>query len=206
MKRSPLPLPIVAAAAVVLLALLGFGYWRSAGSREAAPPASGAAEPGGRFDLVATDGRRVTDETFRGQWELVYFGYTHCPDVCPTTLSAIGAALDRLGRRADSVQPLFITVDPMRDTELVLADYVGHFGGRILGLTGTPAEIDKVAHEFGVSVTKHRAGDGAQDYSVDHSAALFVMDPKGRFAGTLGTQDSGAQIARRLAALISSTS
>jgi protein SCO1/2 len=206
MKRSHLPLLIVAAGAVVLLALLGFGYWRSAGSREAAPQASGAPAPGGPFDLVATDGRRVTDETFRGQWELVYFGYTHCPDVCPTTLSAVAEALDELGRRADSVQPLFITVDPARDTELVLADYVGHFGGRILGLTGTPAEIDKVAHEFGVFVTKHRTGDGAEDYSVDHSASLFVMDPKGRFAGTLGTQTSGAQIAQRLAALISSTS
>jgi protein SCO1 len=148
-------------------------------------PASRAATSsvtiGGPFSLTAPDGTTVTDQTYRGKWLLVYFGYTFCPNTCPTTLLEIAAALKRLGPDAAKVQPIFITVDPKRDTPDVLAKYLQSFDPRIVGLTGTPAQIAAVAKEYGVYYVPHQSGEGANDYLIDHSTYLYVMDPQGQF-------------------------
>src|SRR6266446_7445446 len=103
---------------------------------------SSSGQIGGPFTLVATDGKTVTDQTYRGKWLFIYFGYTFCPDACPTALSNIGIALEKLGSEADKIQPLFITVDPKRDTLEVMADYLKSFDPRIVGLTGSQAQTD----------------------------------------------------------------
>src|SRR5215510_4176441 len=115
--------------------------------------------------LVDGDGRQVTDQTFRGKWTLVFFGYTHCPDVCPTTLSDIAQALDQLGPLSSQIQPLFVTVDPERDDPATMRDYTQAFGTRILGLTGSPAQIAAIAKAYHVYYAKHPEGT---DYSMDH--------------------------------------
>ena len=144
-----------------------------------------AAAPGGPFSLVDHTGKRVSDQTFRGSFLLVFFGYTYCPDFCPTTLHAIAFAMDSLGEKASQVRPLFISVDPERDTPKVLASYVGAFEHRIVGLTGTPEEIGKVADEYRVYFAKSRTGRpgdrDASHYTVDHSAFTYLMGPDGKY-------------------------
>jgi protein SCO1 len=118
---------------------------------------------GGPFSLTAPDGTTVTDQTYRGKWLAVYFGYIFCPSSCPTTLLEIAAALEKLGPYAAKVQPIFITVDPKRDTPDVMAKYTQSFDPRIVGLTGTPAQIAAVAKEYGVYYVPHQSGEGAND-------------------------------------------
>lgn len=161
---------------------------------------------GGPFTLTASDGRPVTDRSFLGKWLLIYFGYTYCPDVCPTTLNQIGEALSRLGTLADQVTPIFITIDPARDTPRVMGRYVKSFGPSFVGLTGTAAQIARVAREFRVYVKKEPTGKGPDDYLMDHSSIIYVMDPKGHYVTILSGEAKPGQIADRLRALISRSS
>jgi protein SCO1/2 len=145
---------------------------------------------------VATDGRTVTDQTYRGKWLLIYFGYTFCPDACPTALNEMGVALQKLGPEAETFQPLFITVDPKRDTVEVLADYLKSFDPRIEGLTGNQEQTDSVAKAYRVYVAPQKSEGG--DYLVDHSAYFYVMDPQGKFVNVIAGDVPGDQIADKL--------
>jgi protein SCO1 len=161
-------------------------------------PALAAPSPtivGGPFTLVASDGTTVTDQTFRGKWLLVYFGYTFCPNTCPTTLLEIATALEKLGADAIKVQPLFITVDPQRDTPDVMAQYTQSFDARIVGLTGTPRQIAAIAQEYGVYYARQQTGPGAEDYVVDHSTYVYLMDSQGKFVRGFDADTPGALIA-----------
>ena len=148
-------------------------------------PAQQAAAIGGPFTLTDDAGRTVTAADFRGKYMLVYFGYTFCPDVCPTTLNDVGQALDKLGAQADEVRPLFITVDPARDTPEVVGKYAAAFSPRLIGLTGTADQIAAVAHEYRVYYAPHKTGPGPGDYTMDHSSVIYLMDGKDRFVGII---------------------
>jgi cytochrome oxidase Cu insertion factor (SCO1/SenC/PrrC family) len=139
---------------------------------------------GGPFELTDHTGKPRTNSDFRGKLMLVYFGFTYCPDVCPTDLQAIGLALDKLGTAADSVQPLFITVDPERDTAAHLAEYVPMFHPRLIGLTGSAEAIRKAADAYKVYYAKvdPPKGDGGY-YTVDHTAFIYLMDREGNYLG-----------------------
>jgi cytochrome oxidase Cu insertion factor (SCO1/SenC/PrrC family) len=140
---------------------------------------------GGPFTLLDKAGHEVTDRAFRGKTMLVYFGYTTCPDVCPTTLADVTAALDSMGSKALGIQPVFITVDPARDTPSVVGDYVANFGDRWVGLTGSAAQIATVAKEYRVYYAKHPTGSGSLDYTMDHSSILYLVGPDGRFVAPI---------------------
>ena len=149
------------------------------------PPAGVAAEPvtiGGPFALRTPDGTTVTDQTYRGKWLLVYFGYTFCPNSCPTALMDISLVLAQLGSEADAVQPLFITVDPQRDTPDVLQQYTRSFDPRIIGLSGDPQQTADAAKAYGAYYTPRKLDPGAKDYLIDHSSYIYLMDARGRFA------------------------
>ena len=161
---------------------------------------------GGPFTLVAEDGKTVTDEAFRGKWLLIYFGYTNCPDACPTTLSSIAEVLTRLGPLADKVQPLFISIDPNRDTPEVLGRYVKSFDPRIVGLTGTAEQIRAVAGEFGVYYAARKTGNGSNDYAMDHSGFIYVMNSQGQFAAAISSGQTPNALASRLRQLMTSSS
>jgi len=152
---------------------------------------------GGPFALVDGAGHAVTDQTFRGKWMLIYFGYTHCPDACPTTLSDIGGALDKLtaAERA-RIKVFFITVDPARDTPAIVGDYARAFGPEFVGLTGSEAQLAPVEKSFRVYAQKHELKGG--DYAMDHSSIIYLMAPDGHFAGLLDDSLSPAQIAAKL--------
>ena len=182
--------------AVLLLGAGGF-LWLSGGNGGGGPMGIG-----GPFTLQDGDGKVVSDATYRGKYMLVYFGYTFCPDVCPTTLNAVAEAMDKLGPAAAKVQPLFITVDPKRDTPAVVKQYAAAFGPRIEGLTGTPEEIAKVAKEYRVYYAEHRTGSGPNDYSMDHSSVLYLMDPKGGFLAPVRADQSGEEMAATLKKLM----
>jgi cytochrome oxidase Cu insertion factor (SCO1/SenC/PrrC family) len=141
----------------------------------------GEALIGGPFSLVDQDGNRRTDADFRGKLMLVNFGYTNCPDICPLGLALLAETLERLGPDAAQLQPIFITVDPARDTAPVLKDYIAHFSDRIVGLTGTKEEIAAAAKAYRVYYKVH--GDPATDpnYPVDHSGFIYLMDRNGKF-------------------------
>jgi protein SCO1/2 len=183
------------ALAVLLLAAGGFLFM--SGSEPV------ALTVGGPFSLIDGNGKPVTDQTWRGKYMLVYFGYTYCPDVCPTTLSAVADALDKLGPKADRLQPLFITVDPKRDTPEVVKQYAAAFGPRIIGLTGSTPQIAAAAKAYRVYYAEHRTGPGPDDYSMDHSSVLYLMGPDGRFIAPLRADQSGAEIVTALTKLMS---
>lgn len=139
---------------------------------------------GGPFELTDHTGKPRTERDFRGKLMLVYFGFTYCPDICPTDLQAIGLALDKLGADGDSVQPMFITVDPERDTAEHLADYVKMFHPRLVGLTGSAEAIRKAADAYKVYYAKvdpPKDDDGY--YTVDHTAYIHLMDREGNYLG-----------------------
>ena len=170
----------------------------------AAPLAHAQAPPsaGGPFSLISGDGRTVTDKSFPGRWLIVYFGYTFCPDICPTTLGAIAEALEQLGPSAAKVQPLFITVDPRRDTPEVMRKYVSAFDRRLIGLTGSPAAIAAVARAYHVF---YERDDTEGSYVIDHSTWIYVMNPAGDLAKALPGGSTGADIAATVAALTGKT-
>ena len=166
---------------VLALLLLLAATLLGACSRESdAPPLAGAAI-GGPFTLTSHEGRPVSDTDFNGRYRLIYFGYSFCPDVCPVDLQQIGQGL-RIFEKADPdraarVQPIFISIDPERDTPPVLKDYVAAFHPRLIGLTGTPDQIKNVAKSFGIYFAK--AGGNESDYLMDHSRTAMLFGPDG---------------------------
>jgi protein SCO1 len=192
-------------AAVLLggLAIMGAGVLLALAHRDTPRGAAGtllASAIGGSFRLVDQNGKTVTDADLKGKWSLVYFGYTHCPDACPTALNDIAIALDQLGPKREAVRSVFITVDPERDTPEVLKAYVTSFDAAILALSGSPEEIARAAKAYRVYYAKHPEPGG--DYSMDHSSVIYVMDPEGRFTASFTHQSTPEEIADRLKKLL----
>jgi protein SCO1/2 len=170
-------------------------------------PAASAAQqagvqPGGPFQLVDQDGRPADQRVLNGKWSVVFFGYTFCPDYCPTTLTTLGRAMTLLGPKAANVQVVFVTIDPARDTPAALKTYLSSrvFPHNAIGLTGTAAAVAKAAKAYMVFYQKEGTGP---DYTMDHSTALYLMDPRGQFdtviADGLSPQQQADQIARAMA-------
>lgn len=160
--------------------------------------------PGGPFTLVNQDGQAVDQRVLNGKWSIVFFGYTFCPDFCPTTLTTLGQAMTQLGPAAQKVQVVFITVDPDRDSPKELKTYLSSrvFPKNIIGLTGTPAQIAQAAKAYGVYYQKDGTGSG---YTVDHSTAIYVMDPQGHYHGVIKDGLTPQEEARQIAAAIDGT-
>ena len=182
-----------------LLLLASLCLWLIGGTGGPSRPAA----IGGSFDLVQGDGKPVTDRSFRGKYLLIYFGYTSCRDVCPTTLATLAAALDELGEKADRVQPLFITVDPERDTPQVVRRYARSFTPLLIGLTGSPSELRRVADEYRVSGVIHHADADRADYAVDHSSVIYLIGPDGRYIAPIRADETSAAMARTVARYLS---
>jgi cytochrome oxidase Cu insertion factor (SCO1/SenC/PrrC family) len=183
-----------AAAAAFLLATGGLLAWRTLG------PASGPVARVTGEALIASDfaltdhtGRRVTEADFAGRWQLVFFGFTYCPDICPTTLAYLARVLDLLGDQADRVAPLFITVDPARDTPEVMAAFVAAFHPRLIGLTGTDDEIAAAAKAFRVYYERMDQADAPDGYLMAHAGYLYLMSPAGRFETVFREGDGTAE-------------
>jgi cytochrome oxidase Cu insertion factor (SCO1/SenC/PrrC family) len=181
--------PILGLAALALLLVLSLGLY--AGLRTISARDTAAETIGGPFRLVDPRNRVVTDRDFAGHYLLVYFGYTECSDICPTTLGAVIRALALLGPKAARVQPLFITVDPAHDTPSVIGPFVAAFSPRLIGLTGSAAALQSAERAYHVIV---RAGPGG----IDHSAVLYLMAPDGAFLAPLPANSSAAAIAADL--------
>jgi len=164
---------------IVVLFVAGFAAAYSIRLTPQRAQTEGKALIGGPFSLFDTDGKQVADGNFRGKLMLVMFGYTHCPDVCPTELQNIAEVMDKLGADASQVAPVFITVDPQRDTQQVLASYLKSFRPAITGLTGSSDEVASAAKAYRVYFRK-AAGD-AENYTVDHSAFIYLMDREGNY-------------------------
>jgi protein SCO1 len=159
---------------------------------------SGTALVGGPFSLVGADGKTVTDRDFSGRYMLVFFGFTHCPDICPAELQVIAQALDRLGDKASKVVPIFVTVDPERDTPRAMADYVKSFGPSFVGLTGSPEAVAAAAKAYRIAYTKVENKASPSDYSVDHSALVYLMDPQGKYLAHFAYGTSAEDMAEKL--------
>ncbi len=203
-RRRPLPKPerrglLTVLGSVAGLLLLAGGYLWSLGGTS--PPR--AATIGGPFTLTAANGQTITDQSFRGRYVLVYFGYTSCQDVCPLTLNAVADAMDVLGAKASRLQPLFVTVDPQRDTPDILGRYVAGFSPRLLGLTGTPGQLRQMQHDYRVTSIVHPGSAGSVGYTVDHSSVLYLLGPDGRYLAPVRADESGAEMARDIAGHLS---
>lgn len=180
-----------------------FGAGPSVRATEPSPAGEPEVRVGGRFILTTHDGKTVTDEHFRGRHLLVFFGYTHCPDICPTSLQSVAAAIDLLGPAGEKVQPLFISLDPERDNQALLAQYVTNFHPRMIGLRGPLSMIDRVAQSYRVKSEREPTPGGAADnYTINHTAAVFHMGPDGVYIGRFGHETPPEEMAARLRAAI----
>jgi len=192
-------LVLVAAVVLAITTLVVVGGRDNAATGSQAVSSTGQPSVGGPFNLVDQDGRPVDQTLLDGKWTLVFFGFTWCPDYCPTTLAALKATQDRLGDRADDLQIVFISVDPERDQPSVLKDYLSSdgFPEGVIGLTGSPAGIRAAADAYRAYYQKVGEGEG---YTMDHSLTVYLMGPDGQFrsalAGDLGP-DRSADVIRR---------
>jgi protein SCO1/2 len=186
--------PFRGALAIVLIAIV-LGCLRSGYTEAGQAPVV----LGGPFRLIDHTGATVTDETYRGKWLMMFFGFTHCPDICPTTLSKIANVMELLGQDAAKVQPLFVTVDPERDTVEVLRAYIAAFDTPIVGLTGSAEQIATVAESYGV--ISQRSGNGA-DHTIGHSTPIYLIDPNGIYITILDPDISPQEMAAWLRALM----
>jgi len=175
MDRTTRPLVIVAAFAGSLVVGLVLMLWALGGLRTVAAPAA----IGGPFQLTDQAGRIVTEKSLQGRPTLIFFGFTHCPDVCPTSLFEISEVLRAMGSDADRVNAYFISVDPERDTDAAMKDYLSSFDSHLKGLTGDPDAVAKVISGFRVYARKVPLKDG--DYTMDHTALIYLMDRDGHF-------------------------
>ncbi|MGE5546658.1 MAG: SCO family protein [Solirubrobacterales bacterium] len=176
--KSRYTLVTVIAIAIVLAVAVGsrLAVWSGTGAQHAGAPAIG-----GPFTLVDHNGRTVSDADFRGRFMLIYFGYTFCPDVCPTALGTVATALDKLSPAERArITPIFISIDPERDTPAALKDYVAAFHPDLVGLTGSPEQVTPVLKAYKVYSAKVKGAD-PQAYTMDHSSILYLVGPDGRF-------------------------
>jgi protein SCO1/2 len=202
-SRTPPRFAIVAIAFAGVL-VIAAGVLLALALRETPRGAAGtalASAIGGPFQLIDQNGKPFSDADLKGKWHLIFFGYTHCPDACPTALNEMSLALDRLGMKRDEVGVVFITVDPERDTPDALKSYVQSFDAPIVALTGSPEAVAQAAKAYRVFYAKHPRADG--DYDMDHSAVIYVMNPEGRFTATFTPDSSADAIVQRLQKLIS---
>ncbi|EJL27789.1 SCO1/SenC/PrrC protein [Caulobacter sp. AP07] len=185
---------VIAILAGLAAVLLAGGLIFKAGVFKSAPP---PAAVGGPFSLVDQDGRPTTEAALKGQWNAVFFGFTYCPDVCPGTLQALAAASDQLGPKAKDLKIVMISVDPGRDTPAQMKTYLSgdYLPRNTLGLTGTPEQAAAAAKAYRVYAKK--VGDGP-DYSMDHSTAVYLVDPKGRFDRVIAYNLPPEEIARQI--------
>lgn len=167
------------------------------------PQPSGTPLIRSEFTLVDHTGRTRTEDDFGGRWQLAFFGFTHCPDVCPTTLSTISQLLDEMGADASKIAPLFITIDPDRDTPEAMAEYVEAIDPRVIGLTGSPEQINEAARAFRVYFARVGADGTATDYQMNHSTFVYLMDPLGRYAMHFSHHDDPAALAGRIREFLS---
>jgi protein SCO1/2 len=192
---------IAALAAAAMILLFVATAWLAVSGRDGtAVWSSGEAAVGGPFTLVDTRGERVTEADLAGRPYVLFFGFTYCPDVCPTTLAELTLLIDQLGPAADRLDYLFVTVDPERDTQAVMARYLESFSPRIAGLTGTEDEVAATVAAYRATRARVPLGDG--QYTMDHTAAMYLMDADGGFAGTISPSEShevALQKLRRLA-------
>jgi protein SCO1 len=203
MINRPRPRTTTVKALLLALSVVGAALAAAGGSiRVDAAPEQSPPPQSGLFTLTTLDGRTVTDESYRGKWLVVYFGYTLCPDDCPTTLSSIGTALDAIGPLADKVQPLFITTDPARDNTMVMSAYLKAFDPRIAGLRGAPEQIDGAVKQFHVHYRRQQLAGGG--YGFDHTGYLYVVNPEGKLAARieLGEKRPSQQLADELRKLV----
>lgn len=192
LRRIRFSLWILVAAAV--LALGGAYFVRTIGVREPPPPVTvGEAAIRSEFSLIDHNGNRVTEADFLGRWQLVFFGFTHCPDVCPTTLAYMANVLDRLGEEVERVAPIFITVDPSRDTPEVMAEYVQAFHPKLTGLTGSETEVAAAAQSFRVYYEKMEEETAPDGYLMAHSGHIYLMTPEGRFEDVFREGEQSAE-------------
>ncbi|TFV74753.1 SCO family protein [Bradyrhizobium frederickii] len=175
MSSATRPLVIATAFAASLVVGLLIMFWAMGGVSKVAQPAA----IGGPFQLTDQNGKAVTDKSLKGKPTLIFFGYTHCPDVCPTSLFEISEVLRVMGKDADKVNAVFISVDPERDTPATMKEYLSSFDPHLEGLSGDPAEIAKVITSYRVYAKKIPTKDG--DYTMDHTALIYLMDRDGRF-------------------------
>ena len=182
--------------ALLLLAALPLSYQLWPARTPVAVAVDAGQRIGGPFELHDQLGRAVTQQSFEGRWLLVFFGFTRCADICPTTLLQIAKVLDGLGERSTAIQPLFISLDPERDTPEVLAAYTRFFDPRIVGLTGSPEQVRQVADAYGVYFRKVPMGD---TYMLDHTGSVYLMSPDGELASLISLQMAPADAAREIA-------
>lgn len=153
---------------------------------------------GGEFEMVNHLGETVTQETFKGRHMLVYFGYTFCPDACPTGLQSVTVALNDMGKTADEITPVFVTIDPERDDVAAVREYIGFFHPRLIGLTGTAAQVQTISDAFRVFYGRARDTGETSDYLMDHSSLIFLMDEDGQYITHIRTGTSPEVMARLL--------
>ena len=200
-----MPKRTLLATAVLVLACLGAVAFATLPRDGAERVTSGRASIGGPFNLVDQNGKRVSNADFRGRFMLVYFGYTFCPDVCPLELQTMTEALAKLSpEMAHEVVPVFITVDPARDTVAVMHDYVAAFGPRLVGLTGSEPEVKAAMGAYRVYAAKADPGV-TRDYLVNHSAFVYLMGPDGRYVTHFGHDTDAASMAQGITAAITAT-
>src|SRR5215216_3681062 len=192
MDRTIRPLVIIAAFATSLVVGLVIMLWAMGGLRSVTAPAA----IGGPFQLTDQAGQTVTDKDLKGRPTLIFFGFTHCPDVCPTSLFEISEVLRAMGKDADRVNAYFVSVDPERDTKAAMKDYLSSFDPHLKGLTGDPQEVAKVLSAHRVYARKVPLKDG--DYTMDHTALIYLMDREGRFVSPFNMKRSPEQAASEL--------
>ncbi len=186
------------------LALLVAGAAPLAGCGASACKVTGDANVpvGGAFELTDQTGKAVTNETLKGKYRIVYFGFTFCPDICPTELQSITGALDMLGKDADKFTPVFITIDPERDTPEVVGKYLKSFHPSFVGLSGTADQIAKAAGAYRVYYARETPSDRSEGYMMNHSGYVYLMDCQGRYIRHLAPGTSAADIAKALKELL----
>ncbi|MAO92728.1 MAG: electron transport protein SCO1/SenC [Rhodospirillales bacterium] len=173
--------------AIMLAVYIGLFVWRGTGNpvfEASSQSESNAFSPS--FMLVDHQGNTVTEKTYRGQWLLVFFGFTNCPDICPTTLSDLAVVIDQIGGKAASVTPLFISVDPERDRVESMAEYVSAFHPTIVGLTGAEKQIASAVETFKAYYEKQQPDRDQSNYAVAHTSAVYLISPDGTFVRTFG--------------------
>ncbi len=205
----PVRKPFVIALGVALISFTAANLWFAGSSSTGSgvsdiaesSPAAGEARIGGRYILTDQNGKQVDSENFKGKLQLVFFGFTHCPDICPVGMMTMTGALEALKEKSAQVTPVFITVDPKRDTPEAMKEYIRNFHPSFVGLTGTPEQIKQAVDAYKVYMggrsdgASHPAARGAEaDYSVDHSGFIYLMDRNGKYLTHFNSNDSDAKL------------